>query len=148
MALQFFAQDYDYSTELTTTDAETGGLIAAIFGGGFLIFWLLIGLAFIIAMWKIFVKAGKPGWAAIVPIYNVYILLQIVGRPVWWLVLFLIPFVNFLVSLVVAADLAKKFGKDPIVWGVILSGLLGIGYLIIGFDKSKYDPNAELSLKI
>lgn len=49
----------------------------------------------IIAMWRIFTKAGQPGWAAIIPFYNIYVLMKVVGRPGWWLILFLIPLVNF-----------------------------------------------------
>src|SRR6476646_7985367 len=63
-------------------------------GGTFLIFMLVIAVIFIIGMWKTFVKAGQPGWAAIIPIYNAYILTQIAGRPGWWVLLMLIPLVN------------------------------------------------------
>src|SRR6478735_9818640 len=65
-----------------------------------IIFGLLIALLIIVAMWKVFTKAGQPGWASLIPIYNLYILLKIVGRPTWWLVLFIIPVVNFFAGLI------------------------------------------------
>src|SRR5215470_14508882 len=62
-------------------------------------------------MWKVFQKAGKPGWAAIIPIYNIIILLQIAGKPLWWIVLYFIPFVNIVAVVLVSIELAKRFGK-------------------------------------
>lgn len=85
-----------------------------------------------------FKKAGHPGWAAIIPIYNIYILLKIAGRPGWWLLLLLIPFVNFVVYIVIALDVAKNFGQSPI-FGIIGLWLFSfIGYLILGFGDAKY----------
>ena len=79
-----------------------------------LVFWIVC-LAFVIfeiaAIWKTFVKAGKPGWAAIVPIYNSIVMLQIAGRPVWWILLYLIPLVNIIIAIIVLIDFAKSFGK-------------------------------------
>lgn len=95
-------------------------------------------LVFIIAgVWKTFVKAGQPGWAAIIPIYNFYILLKIVGRPAWWLILFLIPFVNLVIAIIVAIDLAKAFGKGT-GFGVGLALLGFIFYPILGFGDATY----------
>jgi hypothetical protein len=77
----------------------------------------LVSLALLIlivmGLWKVFTKAGKPGWAAIIPIYNVIVILEICGRPVWWVLLILfIPCVNIFLMLIVMFDLAKSFGKD------------------------------------
>lgn len=77
----------------------------------FTIIWLAVVVLLIAAMWRVFEKAGEPGWAAIIPIYNLYVLLKIAGRPGWWLLLFLIPFVNFIIGIIVAIDVAKRFGK-------------------------------------
>ncbi len=89
---------------------------------------MLIGAAFIILMivsvWKVFVKAGEPGWASIVPIYNAIVYLKIAGKPLWWIILLIIPFVNFIILILVALGLAKNFGK---------SGGFGIGLLLLGF---------------
>jgi hypothetical protein len=70
---------------------------------------LLIALLLIVAMWKVFVKAGQPGWSAIIPIYNWIVWCKIVGRPAWWVLLLLICFPIFYIILCI--DLAKSFGK-------------------------------------
>jgi len=77
-----------------------------------LVVYIVISVFFIMTMWKIFAKANKPGWAAIIPIYNVIVLLEIVGRPIWWIILLMIPCVNIVISIILIFDLAKSFGKD------------------------------------
>ena len=104
------------------------------------IFWIIyLGFFIVIiaAVWKVFVKAGKPGWAAIVPIYNVIVLLEIVGRPLWWVLLFFIPIVNFIVAIIVYIDLAKSFGKSA-AFGIGLLFLGIIFYPILGFGDAEY----------
>lgn len=99
---------------------------------------VVLGLIAIVGMWKMFVKAGQPGWAVLIPIYNAYVLLKIVGRPGWWLLLFFVPLVNIILALIVSIDVAKSFGQSAI-FGVILVFLLGgIGYLILGFGNYRY----------
>lgn len=102
---------------------------------------IIIGLAFlavvIAGVWKVFAKAGQPGWACLVPIYNVIVLLKIVGKPLWWLVLMFIPLVNVIVSILVMIELAKKFGKGT---GFAL-GLVFLGFIffpILGFGDARY----------
>src|SRR5439155_10323147 len=73
-----------------------------------MIFGLLVALLLIVAMWKVFTKAGQPGWATIIPIYNLYIWCKIVGRPGWWIILLLIPFVNIIVGIILCIDMAKS----------------------------------------
>lgn len=85
-------------------------LIAAF--AAFAVVFLAIGILMLISMWKIYSKAGQPGWAVLVPIYNLIVLLNIVRKPGWWFVLMLIPFVNFIIILLVYLELAKVFGKD------------------------------------
>lgn len=103
------------------------------------IFYIAIIVFLIAAMWKVFVKAGQPGWAAIVPIYNIYIMLQIAGRPGWWLLLMFVPFVNFVVQIIVALDIARNFGKST-GFGVGLFLLSPIFYPILGFGSATYEP--------
>jgi hypothetical protein len=116
-----------------------GGAVGAIMG----LVWLAVIVLFIAALWKVFTKAGHPGWAAIVPIYNAYILVKIAGRPGWWLLMLFIPFVNLVFSILLSIDIAKAFGQSA-AWGVILLFLLcGIGYLILGFGSATYQgPSA------
>ena len=80
-------------------------------GPVFWIVWCAIILLMVVSMWKVFVKAGKPGWAAIIPIYNIIVLLDIAGKPMWWIILCLIPFVNFIVIILIYVAVAKNFGK-------------------------------------
>lgn len=102
---------------------------------------LLIQLAIVIliiaGIWKTFTKAGQPGWAAIIPIYNFYILLKIVNRPWWWLLLMLIPLVNLVIAIIVALDVAKAFGKGT-GFGIGLVFLGFIFYPILGFSDATY----------
>ncbi len=86
---------------------DGGGIVGAIGGLIYLAFMVLM----VASLWKIYDKAGEPGWAAIIPIYNVIVLLKIVGRPIWWLLLLMIPFVNFIIAILVMIDLAKSFGQ-------------------------------------
>ncbi len=99
---------------------------------------LLIIIAMFAGMWKVFEKAGKPGWAAIIPIYNIIILLQVAGKPIWWLVLLLIPLVNLVILIIVSMELAVCFGKGK-GWGILLLFLFGfIGYPLLGFGDATY----------
>ncbi|HEX5489930.1 MAG TPA: DUF5684 domain-containing protein [Candidatus Udaeobacter sp.] len=106
-------------------------------GPMFWICWLGVMILMIAACWKIYTKAGQPGWACIIPIYNLYIWCKIVGRPAWWIILMLIPFVNFIVGIVLCIDLAKSFGKG-VGFGIGLL-LLGIIFFpILGFGSAQY----------
>ena len=102
-------------------------------------------IVFVIAgFWKVFVKAGHPGWAAIVPIYNIYILLKIAGKPGWWLLLFFIPVVSLVIMILVSIEVAKAFGKGG-GFGVGLALLSFIFYPILGFGDAKYQAAPALN---
>lgn len=98
-------------------------------------------IAVIAGIWKVFTKAGKPGWASIVPFYNIIVLLQIAGKPAWWFILFLIPFVNFVIAILVSLAVAQKFGKGG-GFGVGLALLGFVFYPILGFGDAKYQGSA------
>jgi hypothetical protein len=98
---------------------------------------LAVIVLMVVAMWKVFTKAGEPGWAAIVPIYNIIVFLRISGKPVWWIILLIIPFVNFIISLLVSLGLAKNFGKGG-GFGVGLWLLSPIFILILAFGDAKF----------
>jgi len=123
----------DQSTALGAPEAA--GIAAAM--GTYSLFMFVIAVLSIIALWKIFSKAGEEGWKSIIPIYNTVVLLKIVGRPWWWLLLLLIPLVNLIVLIIVMNDLSKSFGHGV---GFTL-GLLFLStlfFLILGFGGSKY----------
>lgn len=142
--------DYSYSYTTTGDTAALGGFFGAFFAI-YMFVLLAVAIVGIIGLWKTFVKAGQPGWAAIIPIYNFYVLLQVIGRPTWWLVMLLLPIVPFVgpiafmvVYIVIAFDLAKSFGKSP-AFGIIALWLFSIvGYLILGFGDAKYVGPAAL----
>src|ERR1700722_15112806 len=85
---------YTYSTPTTSSDGSASSPVVWFIA-------VIVVVVVIAGMWKVFTKAGKAGWAAIVPIYNTYMLLKIVNRPSWWLILFFIPVVNFVATIVV-----------------------------------------------
>ena len=92
---------------------------------------------YIVTSWKIFTKANRPGWASLIPIYNTIVQLQIIGRPIWWWFLLLIPFVNIVVLIIVALDVAKVFGKGT-GFGILLILLPVIALPILAFGSAKY----------
>jgi len=115
------------------------------FGSAFLFIGLAISIFMIICMWKVYVKAGKPGWAAIVPIYNIVVLLEIVKKPVWWLILLLIPIVNFIVIILIYVELAKAFGQGVgFALGLIFLSIIFFPILAFGDYQYVFDqPNSD-----
>jgi hypothetical protein len=111
---------------------------AGLMGTGMMLFIVAVSIVCIAAFWKVFVKAGQPGWAAIIPFYNVYIMLKIIGRPAWWLVLMFIPIVNVVIAVIIAMDMAKSFGQTAVFGIVLLFFFSIIGYLILGFGSAQY----------
>ena len=107
---------------------------------------LAIAIVMIIGMWKVFTKAGEPGWAALVPIYNVYVMVKISGKPMWWMAVMLLggiipiggAIAQIAASIVVGIGTAEKFGKSQ-GFGVGM-GLLGfVFYPILGFSDAQYE---------
>lgn len=110
-----------------------------------MIICLLVSIFLLVAIWKIFDKAGKPGWAAIIPIYNIVVLFQVVGLSSWLVLLLLVPFLGWgaLAIILIGANfkLAKVFGKGTgFGFGLLLLGI--IFYPMLAFDSSTYiKPN-------
>jgi ABC-type sulfate transport system permease subunit len=123
---------------METYDASSGSpaVFAALFGIMMIpaiITWVIV----VVGMWKVFEKAGKPGWASIIPIYNVIVLLEIVGKPVWWIIMFLIPCVNFIFGIWTINLLSKSYGQsEGFTIGLLL--LPFIFYPILGFGNYQY----------
>jgi len=105
----------------------------SLFVGGALAFVLLM----IAAQWKLFEKAGVAGWKCLIPIYNMYLLFLIAGKPGWWLILMLIPLVSIVIYLLAMLSLAGRFSKGP-VYGVGLFLLPFIFFPLLAFDGSEY----------
>ncbi len=114
-------------------EAAAAGIIGVI---AFIIY-VAIFVLMIVSAWKIFVKAGVEGWKAIIPIYNVVCMLEIIGKPAWWVILLFIPFANIVISVIMAIELAKVFGKG----GGFAVGLIilpFIFYPVLAFSDAQY----------
>jgi len=137
--LSLFAQvEYSYSS---SSQGKAPGPF-------FWICWLAFTILMIAAWWKIFSKAGQPGWAAIIPIYNWIVWCKIVGRPWWWILLLLIPFVNIIILIILMIDLAKSFGKG-VGFGIGLILLAVIFFPILGFGSAQYQgPSASSGMAL
>ena len=99
--------------------------------------YLAVVLLWVIGLWKVFEKAGQPGWGAIIPIFNFYLLCKVAGRPGWWVILMFIPIVSLVIGIIVMLDLAKAFGKGV---GFAI-GLIFLGFIfvpILGFGGAQY----------
>ena len=122
------------------TGAGAAGLGVGAYACGCLC-WLvlLVGFAVIpmVSMWMIFTKAGKPGWAAIVPFYNIFVLTEIVEKPILWFILFIIPCIYPVMWVLYNIELAKKFGKDTM-YGIGLAFLAPIFYPMLAFSDAQY----------
>ena len=94
-------------------------------------------IAMIAGMWKVFEKAGRPGWGCLVPIYNLILLLGIADKPLWWILLLLIPGVSIIIAILVSIEVAKKFGQGT-GYGIGLALLPIIFYPMLGFGPAQY----------
>lgn len=98
----------------------------------------LVGLLlYVVGAWKAFVKAGEPGWAILIPIFNIYVMCKIAGKPGWWVLLCFIPGVNLIAFVFVCIDIAKNFGKSTLFGvGIVLLGF--VTWPILGFGNATY----------
>lgn len=129
---------YDYGYGYQTPDYDTATSIAggiAAVAAITMIIMLALSILLIIAQWKIYKKAGKPGWAAIVPIYNLIVLLEIVELPLWYIVLFFIPIANIYAMFKIYIELAHKFGKST-GFGIATIFFNFICFPILAFSKN------------
>jgi hypothetical protein len=122
---------------------------AAVGGGAFgTVLYLVIAVVAIVALWKIFVKAGEPGWAGIIPLYNTYTMVKIAGLNPWLFLLLLIPVVNVVFAIYVMIKIGEAFGKS-VGWSVIFLVILSfIGMLMLGFGSETYHKPASAGLAV
>lgn len=112
------------------------GPVPAVSGVVFIILLIVI-LVVIVSLWKVFSKAGQPGWASIIPIYNTYIMIKVAGRPGWWLLLFFLPLVSLIIAIIISIDVAKKFSKG-VGYGLGLAFLPFIFLPMLAFGDAQY----------
>lgn len=135
----FISEAVGSMTQGVMMDDEAGGVVAIIMMAFYAIFMLAFMVIMIASLWKIYVKAGQPGWACLVPIYNQYILVdKILQKPIWWLVLMLLPCTAGIWAWVVYIELAKRFGKGP-GFGIGMVLLPFVFFPMLGFGKAQYD---------
>lgn len=130
---------YDYSYYDNVSSGFPSGIFAAF--GGMMLFSSLIGIFMIVCMWKIFTKAGKEGWKSLIPIYNIIVLLEIVELPTWYIILYIIPFVNIYALFKTYIELAHKFGKST-GFGVLMAFFGIVCFPILAFDSSIYQSGS------
>jgi len=121
--------------------------IAGLMMAGMGIFWIVYILVFIVLMalfivcqWKIYVKAGEPGWAALIPYYNIWVLMKITcNNNILWFILFIVAATSPVAAIISYIGLAKSFGKG--VGTILLLIFLPIvGWPMLAFGKAEYDP--------
>lgn len=145
--------NYDYNYNYNHSSGQAIALGATMF--------LILGLIFIpllvlmlVSTWKVFEKAGKPGWAALIPVYNGWVLAEVGGKPGWWALIGLggiipllgIPFViaAFVLNILISIGVARNFGKDD-AFAVLLVLVPIVGYPMLAFGKNTYKPVANVS---
>jgi hypothetical protein len=131
-----------YNYNYTTTPTTSAGDIMRIY-----LYALPFAVLEYVGLWKTFTKAGRPGWAAIIPIYNLWVLFEITGKPGWWSLLIvpmLIPFVGYVIAIIFLVlyilaliELAKRFGKSA-AFALLLILLPFIGFPMLGFGSATY----------
>jgi Family of unknown function (DUF5684) len=142
MLLQSLAQAYNYNYTVPASSGSKAGNSAFIIAGVVLVAAFVVFA--IVTLWRIFVKAGRPGWSAIIPIYNNWVLAEIAGKPGWWVLLAFIPVVGWLIYtvlyVIICIGVAKKFGKSP--WFALLlliPPLQLVGLPILAYGKARYE---------
>jgi signal peptidase I len=104
----------------------------------FVIAFIILIILPYVGLWKLFEKAGEPGWQAIIPLYNFYVMIKLSGRPAWWFILLLIPGLGFLVAIGITVDFIKSYGKFS-----LSEHIAGVALSFIYFPKWGFDKNTK-----
>ena len=104
-----------------------------------LVICLVLVLVLLVAMWRVYDKAGVPGWTGIIPFVNYFFLAKAAGKPMWWGILCFVPIVNIVVWFILCIDLAKRFHKGT-GFGIGLALLPIIFFPILGFGDAQAGP--------
>lgn len=119
---------------LAQATANSGSALGGAIGT---VLWLAITIVLIVAAWRLFEKAGRPGWASLIPIYNTIVMLQITGQSGWWILGLFVPFLNFFVIIRLIFNLATVFGRS-VAFGFGLLFLAPIFLCILAFGDARY----------
>ena len=110
----------------------------------FVLIYIGIIVLMITSVWKVFTKANQPGWAAIVPIYNIIIMLEVAKKPTWWVAMYFIPIANFIFMIMTLNGISKNFGKDEgFTVGMVFLGI--VFWPILAFGNAQYVDNKVMS---
>lgn len=131
----------------TNADYAVSGEAAAVSGVVLFVYLVVIVLA-IIGNWKLFTKAGKPGWACIIPIYNIIVFLQVAKKPLWWcLIIIFVPFANLIFQILMLHAISQRFGRGVgTTLGLIFFPIIFM--LILGFGRAEYQDDEPIKLEI
>ncbi|MGZ6005628.1 MAG: DUF5684 domain-containing protein [Candidatus Saccharimonadales bacterium] len=150
--LEQLAQTYTYTNVSTSSSSALTAGMSLI-----LILFPILWVISIVALWKVFTKAGVPGWKSIIPFYNYWIMFEMAGKPGWWALVGLVGIIPvlgiiagplaFVLYILAALELGKAFGKTTTFTVVAMILFSFIGLLIIGFDDSKYMKPATAPAK-
>lgn len=110
-----------------------------------LIFILVFLTMWIVGGWTMFQKAGQPGWACVIPIYNMIVLVRVARLPAWWVLLAIIPYIGWLFGLVVHVSVANRFGRG-VLFGLCMGVLPFVFYPVIGLGNSRYEGDTLAAL--
>jgi len=133
------AQNSGFNTDQfdsSPPSAAAGGVLLFLF-----LFYIALVVLVVAGQWKMFTKAGKPGWACLVPIYNIIVWVEMAGRPIWWFLLLFVPLVNIVISIILLIDITNKFGRG----GGTIVGLIFLPFVfvpILGFGSAQYNADA------
>ena len=119
---------------LLAQDSDTASAAGAGLG---IIIYLAFFVIYLVAMWKLFVKMGQPGWQGIIPFLNAYVIFKLAGKEGWWVILLIIPCINIVAAFFLAQSTAKLFGKE-LGWTICLFLFPGISHLVLAFGSSQY----------
>ena len=122
---------------MESTLYNEGAVLIDQIAGGVLVFYCLFSVFALIGLWKVYVKAGKPGWACLVPFYSQYCLFDIAFGNGWLFLLSFIPCVTIVMAIILCFKLAKAFGRG-VGFGFGLLLLYPVFIMILGFGKSEY----------
>lgn len=136
--MEDFSLDVDYTTMMDTASSSGNGWALAVFW----IVYFAVLIFLVISQWKVYEKAQKPGWAVLVPVYNVIVYLQIINKPWWWIFLMLIPLVNIVFIIWMTHRLSLSFGKS-VGFTIGLLVLPFIFFPILAFSDAQYRKLAE-----
>ena len=122
----------DVAVTTTSADVNTGAILTYV-----LISALVSYVLVVIPLWAIFTKAGEPGWQALIPIWNTIVLLEIAGKPMWWILLFWVPILGIVLYILMLNGLSLSFGHGAgFTVGLVFLGLIFL--YILAFDSSRY----------